>query len=110
MIFRSSAAPAVSASPWWKSCFAGGTGGHRHQGACACPLFVITRRILRPEVQAGWSSAHSAIMIVDGIIMSLLGLIGEYVGRIYICLNKSPWFVVKEIVGSGEEASWLIGK
>ena len=29
--------------------------------------------------------------------MVMLGLIGEYIGRIYICLNNSPQFVVKEI-------------
>ena len=66
-------------------------------------LFVIIRKIIRPEIQAGWSSTLSAIMIVGGIIMILLGLIGEYVGRIYICLNKSPQFVVKEITGEKEE-------
>ncbi len=28
--------------------------------------------------------------------MLLLGLIGEYIGRIYICINRSPQYVVKE--------------
>ena len=34
----------------------------------------------------------------DGIIMIMLGMIGEYVGRIYICENNLPQFVVREIV------------
>ena len=29
--------------------------------------------------------------------MIMLGLIGEYIGRIYICINSSPQYVVKEI-------------
>ena len=28
----------------------------------------------------------------------MLGLIGEYIGRIYICINDSPQYVIKEIV------------
>ena len=28
----------------------------------------------------------------------MLGLIGEYIGRIYICINKSPQYVIKETV------------
>ena len=29
----------------------------------------------------------------------MLGLIGEYIGRIYICINDSPQYVIKEIAG-----------
>ena len=36
-------------------------------------------------------------------VMLMLGLIGEYVGRMYICLNHAPQFVVREIVGGEEE-------
>ena len=28
--------------------------------------------------------------------MAMLGLIGEYIGRIYICINDSPQYVIKE--------------
>ncbi len=31
----------------------------------------------------------------------MLGLIGEYIGRIYISLNKSPQFIVREVVNGG---------
>ena len=30
--------------------------------------------------------------------MIMLGIIGEYIGRIYICLNNSPQYVVKEVI------------
>jgi undecaprenyl-phosphate 4-deoxy-4-formamido-L-arabinose transferase len=29
----------------------------------------------------------------------MLGLIGEYIGRIYICINDSPQYVIKEVKG-----------
>lgn len=61
-------------------------------------LYIIIKKLFfHPEMEAGWSSTVSIIMIIGGIIMIMLGLIGEYVGRIYICINNSPQYVIKEI-------------
>ncbi|WP_255252428.1 hypothetical protein [Fibrobacter sp. UWT3] len=38
----------------------------------------------------------ATLLFVGGMIMLLLGLIGEYVGRIYISINQSPQYVVRE--------------
>ena len=46
----------------------------------------------------GWSSLVSLIVFIGGMIMLMLGLIGEYIGRIYICINNSPQYVIKEKV------------
>ena len=50
----------------------------------------------------GFSALMASIMFIGGMLMLMLGLIGEYVGRMYICINNAPQFVVREIVG-GEE-------
>lgn len=60
-------------------------------------IYTIIRRLFTPTVVEGWSSLISIILIVGGIIMVMLGLIGEYIGRIYICINNSPQYVIKEI-------------
>ena len=36
----------------------------------------------------------SALLFIGGMIMMMLGMIGEYVGRIYICINKLPQYVI----------------
>ena len=36
------------------------------------------------------------MLLIGGIIMVLLGVIGEYLGRIYICINRSPQYVIRE--------------
>ena len=45
----------------------------------------------------------AAILFIGGMILFMLGLIGEYVGRIYISLNNSPQFVVRETLNVDEE-------
>lgn len=60
-------------------------------------IYTIIRRLFTPTVVEGWSSLIAITLIVGGIIMIMLGLIGEYIGRIYICINNSPQFVIKEI-------------
>ncbi len=59
---------------------------------------TIIRKIIDTSIQAGWSSIFSVVLVIGGIIMVMLGLIGEYVGRIYLCINKTPQYVIKEVV------------
>lgn len=60
-------------------------------------LFLIIRKIVSPtSVVLGYSSIMSVILLIGGILMILLGMIGEYIGRIYISINNSPQYVVKE--------------
>lgn len=66
-------------------------------------IYTIIRRLVTPSVVAGWSSLISITLIVGGIIMIMLGLTGEYIGRIYICINNSPQYVVKEIVNARDD-------
>ena len=70
-------------------------------GICAAGGFVygtytIIKRLINPNVPMGFSSIMSAIVFFGGMIMIMLGLVGEYIGRIYISLNNSPQYVVKE--------------
>lgn len=46
----------------------------------------------------GWTSIMSVIIFVGGVIMLLLGIMGEYIGRIYICINQAPQYTIKEVI------------
>lgn len=59
-------------------------------------FITMIRKILHPEIIAGWSSVVSILLILGGMILLMLGLIGEYVGRIYISINEAPQYVIKE--------------
>ena len=58
---------------------------------------------MNPNVPMGFSSLMAALVFFGGMIMIMLGLIGEYVGRIYISMNNSPQYVIRERMNMGEE-------
>ncbi|MBR4470651.1 MAG: glycosyltransferase family 2 protein [Erysipelotrichaceae bacterium] len=63
-------------------------------------IVIIIRKLTDPSIQLGYSSLMAAILFIGGLIMFLLGLIGEYVGRIYIGINNQPQYVIKERIGN----------
>lgn len=65
-------------------------------------LIMIIRKIINPDILLGYASTITVILFIGGVIMLLLGLLGEYIGRIYICLNKAPQFVIREVMDNRE--------
>lgn len=64
-------------------------------------ILLILNKLLHPaEVLLGWSSTMSVMMLIGGVLLIVLGIIGEYIGRIYICMNKSPQYVIREEIGN----------
>lgn len=61
-------------------------------------VYIIIGHFFMGSTPVGWRSLMAVILILGGVILSVLGLIGEYVGRIYMCENAAPQFVVREIV------------
>lgn len=58
--------------------------------------FMVIRKLVGLNIQAGYTSIVALMLLIGGIIMVLLGVIGEYLGRIYICINRSPQYVIRE--------------
>lgn len=65
-------------------------------------VVIICNKIINPGVSAGYSSIMSVNLFMFGVLFFFMGMIGEYVGRIYISLNKAPQYVVKEYKQSEE--------
>lgn len=57
-------------------------------------IVTVVHKLLHPDTPMGYSSLMSVMLFMGGIIMLILGLIGEYLGRIYICINQSPQYVI----------------
>ena len=64
-------------------------------------IYTIIKKIFiqPPDLVIGFSALMSVIVFMGGMLMLMLGLVGEYMGRMYISMNNSPQFVIREIVG-----------
>lgn len=65
-------------------------------------LAIIIMKLIGTAVNAGYSSMMAINLFMFGVLLCFLGLIGEYVGRIYISLNNAPQFVIKDYQESDE--------
>lgn len=65
-------------------------------------IWLIIRKIFFVDYSVGYASTMVCIIFFSGMIMMLLGVIGEYLGRIYICINNAPQYVVKEKIENRE--------
>ncbi|MDI9589874.1 MAG: glycosyltransferase family 2 protein [Acidobacteriota bacterium] len=59
-------------------------------------LYIFIHKLIHPTVEAGWSSIMVGIFFSLGVQLTFIGLIGEYVGRTYMHINKEPQYIVKE--------------
>jgi len=50
---------------------------------------------------AGWGSLMAALLVFSGVQLTMLGLIGEYIGRMFIAVNQRPQSVIREVVKRG---------
>ena len=63
-------------------------------------IYIIIKRILGFPYLEGWSSLIALTLLLDGFLLVMIGLVGEYIGRVYICLNNAPQYVVKDDYGN----------
>lgn len=59
-------------------------------------IITVIRKLIIPNISVGWSSTVSIMLFIGGLIMLMLGMIGEYIGRIYININVISQYVIKE--------------
>ena len=61
---------------------------------------IIISKIINPEMAAGYASTMSVILFIGGLILTGLGLIGEYIGRIYMTVSNLQQYRVRNVVNA----------
>ena len=61
-------------------------------------IYIIIDHFVRGAAPMGWASTTALLLLLGGMILLVLGLIGEYVGRIYMCANAAPQYVAREYI------------
>ena len=66
-------------------------------------LAAVIRYFTVHMAPQGWTTTTVLLLIVGGLVLVVLGLVGEYVGRIFLCINATPQYVEREVVKEKKE-------
>ena len=66
-------------------------------------IVVVIMKFVRPDMSMGWPSMMSAISFFSGLNFLFLGMIGEYLGRMFLVMNKEPQYVIREVYNMERE-------
>jgi dolichol-phosphate mannosyltransferase len=62
-------------------------------------LYALYAKLFTDETVAGWTFLMIAILLIGGITLVVLGIIGEYIGRIYSEIKQRPLYLIQEQIG-----------
>ncbi len=62
---------------------------------------LLVQRLFDPTMQLGWASTMVTILVCSGVVLMSLGIVGEYIGRLFMTVNKNPQYLIR----SSSEAS-----
>jgi glycosyltransferase involved in cell wall biosynthesis len=65
-------------------------------------IWAILSKLIVPHVPQGWASTIAVILFVGGVQLIMLGVIGEYLGRVYDEVRNRPLYVVSARAGFSE--------
>lgn len=83
--------------------FATWTGTMVSVGSFLYLIYVLLQKIITPEkLIPGWTSLMALVLIFNGFILIFLGVLGEYIGRIYDESKARPQYIIKDKVNFDE--------
>lgn len=68
-------------------------------------VLIIKKFLIHSTQILGWTSTMLAIIFFSGIILMTLGLVGEYVGRMFLTVGNYPQYVVRNVYNKNDEVA-----
>ena len=65
---------------------------------------VVITEALFFDPPAGWASLMAAVLLLSGVQLLILGIVGEYLGRLYLTANRKPQSTVKSVIRAAPAA------
>lgn len=66
-------------------------------------IYVLVRRLFFDNIAAGWTSTMLVLAFLFGLNFFFLGIIGEYLGRIYLESKGRPKYIISKLIENNEE-------
>ena len=67
-------------------------------GGFLAVVVVVVKKMISPDIPAGWASTICVMVFFFGLVLMVLGIIGEYLGKMLLTLNHTPQYIVRETV------------
>ena len=61
------------------------------------------RKLIHPDILMGWASLMSAMVFFFGLVLLVIGIIGEYVGKAVMALSDTPQYIIRDTVNVPEK-------
>src|SRR3990167_1826806 len=65
-------------------------------GAIAAAITIV-EAIISDRPPQGWASLMVAVLVLAGVQLVVIGVIGEYLGRMFLAVNRKPQYLVREV-------------
>lgn len=79
-------------------------GGISAAGGFCAAIIVLIKKMLDPTILVGWSSTIIVMVVFFGLVLMVLGIIGEYLGKMIMIMNNTPQFIIREGINIEEES------
>lgn len=66
-------------------------------GSAIALVFIVVRALLFGDPTPGWPSTISIFLMIGGLQLLALGIVGRYIGRIYLEVKQRPMYIAREI-------------
>lgn len=74
-------------------------------GGLLLAAFYLVQYLLSNISVPGYASLMIAILVLGGVQLLSLGIIGEYLGRLHLNVNRKPQYVIRHVISNGVSAS-----
>ena len=65
-------------------------------------IYITLERFIIHDGPPGWSFLAILLLLLIGLVFVVIGVLGEYVGKILMALNNAPQFVIKKKMNTGK--------
>ncbi len=78
-------------------------GGIASAAGIILAIVVVIRKLIHPDILMGWASLMSAMVFFFGLVLLVIGIIGEYVGKVVMALSDTPQYIIRDTVNVPEK-------
>jgi len=59
-------------------------------------VYVLAVKVFTDRAIQGWTSVTAAVLLLGGVQLVFLGILGQYVGRMYDDVKRRPLFLIED--------------